>query len=151
MSGIGSTVRRRLRQLFAAGTVVLASAAACAGPVATGSTTSFRHSAAYSLEARDLAPGRPLYESLVGRIPGLQMVENTLGCPAITLRTAAAASPPRAPRVYVNGTRTYGTCALRDVSPSDVARIEVYPPGSAPSGGFQRSGTGLILILLRSG
>lgn len=152
MSGSGSTVQGRGRWLFfAVETAVLGFAVSCAGPLPNGSTAALRGSGAHTLEARDLAPGRPLYESLVGRVSGLKMLETPSGCPAITLRSAVAASPQTAPRVYVNGTRTYGTCALRDVSPSDVARVEVYPPGAAPRAGFEGSGTGIILIFLRSG
>lgn len=124
-------------------------AGACAVPVqGPGQPSS---GIAYVLDGAELVPGQPLASALAARVPGLRSYETPYGCPALTLRTARIAGPEAAPTVYVDGTRTYGTCALRDLDARDVARVEVYPQGLAARPGYASSATGLILIFLKKG
>lgn len=128
--------------------VLLALIAGCAPPAALGSGRSPRD-CGYTLSAADLFPGEALFLSL-GRVPGLRVAEGPLGCPAVLLRKGVAVSPNAAALIYVNGVRTAGGCILRDLPVFDVDRIEVYPPGVVAPPGYHRSGTGSILIFLKS-
>lgn len=106
--------------------------------------------AAYVLDAADLADGVPLWASLSDRVPGMRVLDTADGCPAVTLRRARQASTLAAPLVYVDGTPTYGTCALAQIAAWDVERVEVYPGGVSHRPGYRTHATGLILIFLRS-
>lgn len=125
----------------------LAMIAACAGPIAHGTSGARVWRGGYALTSVELAPDRPLHESLSARIPGFRTVEDAYGCPTVLLRRGYSAVGGA--RVFVNGVPTDNRCILRDLPALAVARVEVYPPGAGGVPGHPNSGTGVVLIFLR--
>ena len=97
----------------------------------------------------DLATVPTIVDALRARVPNLRIRRSNGGCPMVTLRAARAVNEISSPLVYVDGTRTVGTCALVDVAPHDVERVEIYPSGVTPRPGYARSSNGLILVFLK--
>lgn len=124
-------------------------AVACASTASTRGADRRSGTAAYVLDGSRLSAGVPLWASLSDYVPGLRVFDTAGGCPAVTLRRGRRASPIAAPLIYVDGARTYGTCALAEISPWDVDRVEVYPGGVSHRPGYRTHATGLILIFLK--
>lgn len=123
---------------------------ACASTASAPGASGRPGVAAYVLDAADLANGVPLWASLSDHVPGMRVSRTDGGCHTVTLRRARGQSSAAAPLVYVDGTPTYGTCALEQIAAWDVARVEVYPGGVSNRPGYRTHATGLILIFLRS-
>lgn len=83
-----------------------------------------------------------------GRVPSMR-VSRSSDCPGITLRSARIPDVDTAPLVYIDGNRTAGTCALVELPPRDVDRVEVYPMGVTTRPGYARNSNGLILIFMK--
>ncbi len=124
-------------------------APAAAGSPESGGIAGARLAAAVLLGG-DVASYPTLLEALRVRIPSTRVVDRPT-CPAIVLRGSRLPGPLSSPVVYVDGTRTTGTCALGDIAPRDVASVEVYPQGVTTRPGYARSSTGLILVFLKRG
>jgi hypothetical protein len=104
--------------------------------------------AAFVLFRRDVIAYSNLEEAFRGRVPSARIV-STADCPQIALRRARVPGPWSSPLVYVDGTRASGTCVLRDLSPRDVERVEIYPQGVTTRPGYAVHSNGLILIFMK--
>lgn len=106
--------------------------------------------ASFVLSSRDVIMYNSLEEAFRGRVPSARVV-STSDCPRITLRRGQIPGPWSSPLVYVDGTRTSGTCVLRDIFPRDVERVEVYPLGVTLRPGYAMNSGGLILVFMKDG
>lgn len=91
-----------------------------------------------------------LISVLRNRIVGMQVNYASM-CPAVVLRSRKSMFGDNSPIVYVDGARASNTCVLEELAPADVLRMEVYPQGITPRGGYESHANGLILIFMRSG
>ena len=140
------------------GWMTLPTILALAGQTASGSTRPvppFRPPAADDarlasivLTADQVRSSGTVLAAMRGRVPSMR-VSRSSDCPGITLRSARIPDDDTAPLVYIDGNRTAGTCALVDLSPRDVDRVEVYPMGVTTRPGYGRSSNGLILIFMK--
>jgi hypothetical protein len=92
-----------------------------------------------------------LLGTLVGKIPNFRLLRSSGECPIIRLRGTASIQGASNPHVYVDGTRTAGTCVLRSLRSRDVSRVEVYSLGFTMRPGYGTHAHGLILVFMRSG
>jgi hypothetical protein len=106
--------------------------------------------ASFVLSSRDVSHYTSLEEAFRGRVPSARIV-GTPECPQITLRRGQVPGPWSSPLVYVDGTRASGTCVLRDISPRDVERVEIYPQGVTIRPGYAVNSNGLIVIFMKDG
>lgn len=91
--------------------------------------------------------GSSVVQSIRNRIPTTKIVESRTGrCPHIVFRSEKSIRNQGDPTVYIDGTRMIDTCALFDLSATDIDRIEIYPSGITPHAEIQRNPYGLILI-----
>ena len=98
--------------------------------------------------ALDEASGSVL-NAMRGRVPGMRILGNLDGCPQISLRNHATLNAVVNPLVYVEGTRTVGTCLLGTLRTEDVEAIEIYPMGVSRRPGYATHSNGLILVFMR--
>lgn len=102
-------------------------------------------------EALSQAPG-PLLEVMVQEFTSMEVLrarETTADCPLIALRGPVTGTSLSNPLVYVDGTRSSGTCILRSLDSGAVARVEVYPTGHTKRPGYATHPHGLILVFMR--
>lgn len=95
-------------------------------------------------------PSTSLITVLRNRVVSMQVTYGGI-CPIVMLRNRKSMFGDNSPLVYVDGARAANTCVLDELSPADVSRIEVYPQGIAPRGGYDSHANGLILIFMRTG
>jgi hypothetical protein len=127
--------------------------AACTAPFATqsaapGGVLDDARLASVVLTAPDIEGFTTVLAALTPRVPSMRVARDT-HCPAISLRNGRTLDENSAPLVYVDGTRTVGTCILEELYPRDVERIEVYPLGGTMRPGYARSSNGQILIFMK--
>lgn len=65
------------------------------------------------------------------------------GCPKIAFRGRRTAGNPS---IYIDGTLIGDTCALGDLSSSDVDFVEIYRNGTTRRPGVRNNPNGLILV-----
>ena len=94
--------------------------------------------------------GGSILDALRGRIPGMRILGETEGCPQISLRSHVTFNSRVNPLVYVDGTRSFGTCLLGTLRSQDVEAVEIYPMGVAKRPGYATHAHGLILVFMRS-
>ena len=99
--------------------------------------------------ALDDGPGSIL-SAIRGKVPSLR-VQRPSGseCPKINLRNFVTFQTVVNPHVYVDGTRTSGTCILESLRTQDVESVEVYPMGFTSRPGYAPHAHGLILVFMR--
>lgn len=146
-------MRQRSRSF--AGVLLLVFLPGCASAAATRSaeTGAPKHSTARTvLHAEQLqgAAGN-LLTALRARMLGLRVKSSASPCPEITLRGTKSMFGSSSPAIYVDGTRASNTCILDALVLSEVARVEVYPMGVAPSPPYKAHPNGLILVFLERG
>jgi hypothetical protein len=139
--------------MTSAALLIVASHAACAAPVARQSAAGRAvlddaRLASVVLAAPDFQSFATVLAAMAPHMPSMRVATDR-DCPGITLRSSRAPNDNSAPLVYVDGTRTVGTCALVELSPRDVERVEVYPLGGTTRPGYARSSNGLILIFMK--
>ncbi len=98
--------------------------------------------------ALDDGPGSIL-SALQGKVPSFRVQRPAGECPKISLRSFATLQTVVSPHVYVDGTRTSGTCILESLRTEDVESVEVYPMGITRRPGYAPHAHGLILVFLR--
>ena len=81
------------------------------------------------LRGADLTAGR-LLTALRQKVSGMTVAQGRGGCPAITLRGSRLAGNPS---IFVDGTRMADSCALVDITSTDVDRVEVYRGPGGPA------------------
>ena len=91
---------------------------------------------------------RPLLDVLRQRLPGMQ-VQQTAGCPDITLRGKSTVSTSSSPAIYVDGNQATNTCILNELRTADIDQVEVYPGGVPPRAGYRAHPYGVILIFIK--
>jgi len=91
---------------------------------------------------------RPLLDVLRQRLPGMQ-VQQTSGCPDITLRGKSTVSTSSSPAIYVDGNQATNTCILNELRTADIDQVEVYPGGVPPRAGYRAHPYGVILIFIK--
>ena len=91
---------------------------------------------------------RPLIDVLRQRLPGMQ-VQQTSGCPDITLRGKSTVSTSSSPAIYVDGNQATNTCILNELRTADIDQVEVYPGGVPPRAGYRAHPYGVILIFIK--
>lgn len=99
--------------------------------------------------ALDDGPGSIL-SAIQGKVPSLRILRPAGECPKISLRNFVTFQSVVNPHVYVDGTRTSGTCILESLRTQDVESVEVYPMGVTSRPGYAPHAHGLILVFLRS-
>ncbi len=98
--------------------------------------------------ALDDGPGSVL-SAMVGKVPSLRIQRPAGECPKISLRSFATLQTVISPHVYVDGTRTTGTCILESLRTEDVESVEVYSMGVTRRPGYAPHAHGLILVFMR--
>ena len=98
--------------------------------------------------ALDDGPGSIL-SAIVGKVPSLRVQRPAGECPKISLRSFVTFQTVVNPHVYVDGTRTTGTCVLESLRTEDVESVEIYPMGITRRPGYAPHAHGLILVFLR--
>jgi len=91
-----------------------------------------------------------LLGTLMGKVPGMRVRQQTDQCPHIALRTDVSFRSVHNPYVYVDGTRATNTCVLETLRKEDVERVEVYPQGFTQRPGYGYHSGGLILVFMRT-
>ncbi len=84
-----------------------------------------------------------------GKVPSFRVQRPSGECPRISLRNFVTFQSVVNPHVYVDGTRTTGTCVLESLRTEDVESVEVYPMGITRRPGYAPHAHGLILVFLR--
>ncbi|HEX7119061.1 MAG TPA: Plug domain-containing protein [Longimicrobiales bacterium] len=101
------------------------------------------------LTAKEIGDGmESLLQVMHRRIPGLEVRDHS-PCPAISLRGQNTAPGITEPAVYVDGARATNTCVLSGLTAADVERVEIYPMGVTPRGGYATNAHGLILVFMK--
>jgi hypothetical protein len=90
-----------------------------------------------------------LLEGIKPRLPMMTTSERAGQCPLVTFRGLRTFSAADTPSIYVDGTMMTNTCALIEISSSDVEVVEVYTSGAAGRAGVQRNPAGVILVFRR--
>ena len=72
-------------------------------------------------------------------------------CPLISLRGPVTGTQFSNPLVYVDGTRSSGTCLLNTLNSSEIDHVEVYPTGKTSRPGYVTHPHGLILVFRLGG
>lgn len=99
--------------------------------------------------ALDDGPGSIL-SAIQGKVPSFRVQRPSGECPRISLRNFVTFQSVVNPHVYVDGTRTTGTCILESLRTQDVESVEVYPMGVTSRPGYSPHAHGLILVFMRS-
>lgn len=94
--------------------------------------------------------GGSIIDALRWQIPGMRVHGVVEGCPQISLRSHVLFKSHVNPLVYVDGTRSIGTCLLGSLRSQDVEAVEIYPMGVAKRPGYATHSQGLILVFMRS-
>lgn len=94
------------------------------------------------LRGADLG-GNNLLDALRTRVQNVTVTYTQIGCPRITLRGRRAGGNPG---IYIDGTLLGDTCALQDLSSSDVEFVEIYRSGNTRRPGIRSNPNGLILV-----
>jgi hypothetical protein len=94
--------------------------------------------------------GGSIIDALRWQIPGMRVHGEMEGCPQISLRSHVVFNAHVKPLVYVDGTRSVGTCLLESLRTQDVEAVEIYPMGVAKRPGYATHSSGLILVFMRS-
>jgi hypothetical protein len=130
--------------------VVITLTAACASlPESPAARESSRSRHAFVLTAAQLHErGGDLLGMMTSRISSMRVM-HTRGCPVISIRGRKTLAGISDPGIYVDGQRAGDTCILTMLSPTDLARIEVYPMGVTSRSGYHMDSSGLILIFTR--
>jgi outer membrane receptor for ferric coprogen and ferric-rhodotorulic acid len=81
------------------------------------------------IRGSDLTAGR-LLTALRQKVSGMTVAQGQSGCPAITLRGRRLAGNPS---IFVDGTRMADSCALVDITTTDVDRVEIYRGSAGPA------------------
>jgi hypothetical protein len=92
-----------------------------------------------------------LLTAVAARIRSMSVSRPRGECPEIILRGPTSMTRGSPPGVYVDGTRAINTCVLDQLTPGDVARVEVYPMGMTRRPGYHTQAGGLILVFMRDG
>ena len=71
-----------------------------------------------------------LLNALRQKVSGMTVAQGQSGCPAITLRGRRLAGNPS---IFVDGTRMADSCALVDLTTTDVDRVEIYRGAAGPA------------------
>ena len=87
--------------------------------------------------------GHNFLDGLRTRVQNVTVTYSQTGCPRITLRGRRAGGNPG---VYIDGTLLADTCALLDLSSSDVDVVEIYRSGNTRRPGIRSNPNGLILV-----
>jgi hypothetical protein len=90
-----------------------------------------------------------ILSALRGKVPSLRVQRPVGECPQISLRNFVTFATVVNPHVYVDGTRTNGTCVLETLRTQDVDLVEVYPMGFTSRPGYAPHAHGLILVFMR--
>jgi hypothetical protein len=93
---------------------------------------------------------RSILSAMQGKVPSLRVLRPAGECPKISLRSFVTFQTVVNPHVYVDGTRTSGTCILESLRTQDVESVEVYPMGVTSRPGYSPHAHGLILVFMRS-
>jgi len=72
-------------------------------------------------------------------------------CPLISLRGPVTGTELSNPLVYVDGTRSSGTCMLNTLNSGEIDHVEVYPTGKTSRPGYVTHPHGLILVFMLGG
>ncbi len=99
------------------------------------------------LAEADVRTFTTLLAALSARVSSVRVAPGS-DCPAVSLRPTRKPDERNAALIYVDGTPTVGTCALVQLSPFNIERIEVHATGGT---GFARSQNGVILIFTKRG
>lgn len=102
-------------------------------------------------EALSQAPG-PLLEVMAQELASMEVIrsrETAADCPLIAFRGPVTGTSFSNPVVYVDGSRSSGTCILRSLDSEAVERVEVYPTGHTERPGYVTHPHGLILVFMR--
>lgn len=92
-----------------------------------------------------------LLDVLMRELSSMQVVDPRMaGCPLVSFRGPVTGTPMSNPLVYVDGTRSSGTCLLTSLNSTSVQRVEIYPTGHTGRPGYVTHPHGLILIFMRS-
>lgn len=85
-------------------------------------------------------------ESLDSRVAAMQVVKPVGECPRIMFRGARSIRYQGTPSVYIDGTYMMDTCALNQISTTEVDYVEIFPGGNTARPGIAGNPNGLILI-----
>lgn len=91
-----------------------------------------------------------ILDAVRGRVPGMRVFAIRSGCPQVSLRSHVATPGAANPLVYLDGTRTFGTCLLDQIRAENIASVEIYPMGVTRRPGYSTHAHGLILVFRRS-
>ena len=92
------------------------------------------------LRGPDLGGGN-LLDAMRTRVQNVSVTTSQTGCPRITFRGRRAN-----PSIYIDGTLLGDSCALQNVSTSDVEFVEIYRSGNTRRPGYRNNPGGLILV-----
>jgi hypothetical protein len=81
------------------------------------------------LRGSELSAGR-LLTALRQKVSGMNVAQGQAGCPAITLRGRRLTGNPS---IFIDGTRMADSCALLDITSTDVDRVEIYRGSAGPA------------------
>ncbi len=90
-----------------------------------------------------------ILSAMRGKVPSMRVRRPAGECPRISLRNFVTFATVVNPHVYVDGTRTSGTCILESLRTQDVESVEVYPMGVTRRPGYAPHPHGLILVFMR--
>ena len=90
-----------------------------------------------------------ILSAIRGKVPSMRVLRRSGECPKISLRSFVTFQSVVNPQVYVDGTRTTGTCVLESLRTDDVESVEVYLMGVTRRPGYAPHPHGLILVFLR--
>jgi hypothetical protein len=96
--------------------------------------------------AKELPGSGNLLDAMRSRVPTMNVTNVVGNCPRIMFRGQRSGRSQENPVIYVDGTRVGDTCALSQVTVSDVDSVVIYPGGRAPRSDVQGSPFGLILV-----
>jgi hypothetical protein len=125
--------------------VLLLGAAACRTSAGGGEGGAGSDASMIQIDGSELSRGT-LLDAIRIRVPAMLVTERSGQCPLVMFRGQRAMTTQDNPSVYVDGTLMSDTCALQQISITDVRSVEVYPSGLASRPGLRRNPFGIIMV-----
>jgi hypothetical protein len=97
------------------------------------------------IDGSELSRGT-LLDAIRIRVPAMLVTDRSGQCPLVMFRGQRSMTTQDNPSVYVDGTLMSDTCALQQISVTDVRSVEVYPGGLASRPGIRRNPFGIIMV-----